>query len=201
MSDMNPPSGSNDPPPPPPPPGGSYPPPPPPPPPGGGYAPPPSYTTAGGGAGYSVAPGIERAGFGNRLVALIIDSILLGIVTSIFTVGHPFTTGANGISALLAFAYYGYFEGGPAGQTIGKKVMNIRVVRVADGGELGWGTALLRHLCRYLSAFACGIGFLWMLWDKDKMTWHDKLSQTLVVPTSVAPVAADAFGKPPRTSA
>jgi uncharacterized RDD family membrane protein YckC len=145
-----------------------------------------------------VAPGIERATFGARFVAGLIDGILLGIVGSIFTVGHPLSPLGNGLSALIGFAYFGFFEGGPAGQTVGKKVMNIRVVRVADGGELGWGTALLRHLCYYLSAFVCLLGFLWMLWDKDKMTWHDKLSQTLVVPTSAAPVPEGAFGKPPK---
>jgi uncharacterized RDD family membrane protein YckC len=77
--------------------------------------------------------------------------------------------------------------------------MNIRVVRVDDGGALGWGTALLRNLCRYVSAIPCFLGFFWMLWDKDKMTWHDKLSSTLVIPTSVLAPPPDSFGRPPST--
>ncbi|MDQ2826266.1 MAG: CbtB-domain containing protein, partial [Actinomycetota bacterium] len=44
---------------------------------------------------------------------------------------------------------------------------------------LGWSTALLRHLYSYVSALALGIGYLWMLWDPEKQTWHDKWSSTL----------------------
>jgi uncharacterized RDD family membrane protein YckC len=142
-----------------------------------------------------VAPGIERASFGTRFVSWLLDAIILGIAGGILR--GVFGLFGQLLGLVLGLAYYGYFEGGPAGQTIGKKVMNIRVVRVDNGGELGWGPALIRYVCRILSAIPCALGYFWMLWDKDKMTWHDKLSQTLVVPTSVAPVAADAFGKPP----
>jgi uncharacterized RDD family membrane protein YckC len=155
---------------------------------------------------------VTRAGFGERLIATIIDGILLAIVKSIFFGGLHRATGVSapgfhlafgynlfGAESILDFAYFAYFEGGLAGQTIGKKIMNIRVVRVADGGALGWGTALLRNLCRYVSAIPCFLGFFWMLWDKDKMTWHDKLSSTLVIPTSVLAPPPDSFGRPPST--
>lgn len=140
-----------------------------------------------------------RSGFGERFVAWLIDAILVGIVNAVF---YGLFRGAGyGLSTIIGFAYYGFFEGGPAGQTIGKRVMNIRVVRAdGSGRELGWATALVRHLCRILSAIPCGLGYFWMLWDKDKMTWHDKLSQTVVVPTSAYPVPDNAFGKAPGTS-
>ena len=78
-------------------------------------------------------------------------------------------------------------------------MLDIRVVRLADGGPLGWSTALLRHLCSYLSAIPCGLGYFWMLWDPEKMTWHDKLSATVVAPASAWPPPPDSFGKPPAS--
>lgn len=140
-----------------------------------------------------------RAGFGERFVAWLIDAILVGVVNFVFYT--LFSTPGQALSTIVDFAYFGFFEGGPAGQTVGKRVMNIRVIR-ADGSnvELGWGTALVRNLCRILSAIPCFLGFFWMLWDKDRMTWHDKLTQTVVVPTAVYPPAPDAFGKAPGSS-
>jgi uncharacterized RDD family membrane protein YckC len=132
-------------------------------------------------------------------VAWLIDAILLGIVNGVLF--GLFKGPGYGLSTIIDFAYYGFFEGGPAGQTLGKRIMNIRVVRAdGSGAELGWATALVRNVCRLLSGLACLLGYLWMLWDKDQMTWHDKLSQTVVVPTSAFPVAADAFGKAPGSS-
>lgn len=187
MSDVPPPDEGQVP--PPPPPSTAYPPP-------GTASVPPAYPPPGG-----ELPG-PRAGFGERFVAALIDGILMGIVSSILggiIVGS--IQGAQGFSALLGFAYYGFMEGGPAGQTIGKRVMSIRVVRAdGSGQELGWATALVRNLCRYLSAIPCLLGYFWMLWDKDKMTWHDKLSQTVVVPTSAYPPPTDGFARPPGST-
>lgn len=141
-----------------------------------------------------------RAGFGPRFVSWLIDAILVNIVSRVLleVMGAP----GFALGIILDFAYFGFFEGGPAGQTVGKRVANVRVMR-ADGSaeELGWSLALVRNLCRILSSIPCGLGYFWMLWDKDKMTWHDKLSQTIVVPTSAFPVAPDAFGKAPGSTA
>lgn len=172
-----------------------YPPPPPPPPPppsqpGGFPGPPPGGSSSG--------PSGPRAGFWIRFAAALIDGIILGIVNGIISLILGQVVGYL-IGIVLSFGYFGYFEGGPSGQTIGKKVLDIRVVRAADGGALGWGTALLRHLCSYLSAIACGLGYFWMLWDKEKETWHDKLSHTLVVPGQDWPAPPDSFGKPPAS--
>lgn len=130
------------------------------------------------------------------MAAAVLDAILLGIVNAIVRalVGEGLSLA---IGFATAFAYHGFFEGGPSGQTVGKKVLDIRVVRSIDGGPLGWGTALLRHLASFLSALPCGLGYLWMLWDPEKQTWHDKLSSTVVVPAAAWPPPPDSFGKPP----
>jgi uncharacterized RDD family membrane protein YckC len=204
-------------------------PPSPPPPPGGPGAPPseppgqqqwsgqPGYQQTGpygyqpyqGGDVYQRGPSGPRATFGQRLVAAIIDglivavplwvvSLLLGasVTLDIDVTETGEVTGTDvGVGAgLVAFyilvsivvtvGYFGYFEGGASGQTIGKRAMGIRVLR-SDGGPLGWGLAIGRFFARYLSAAIC---YIWMLWDREKQTWHDKICNTFVVPTSAYPI-------------
>ena len=143
---------------------------------------PPPAATGGGPSG-------PRAGFFQRFAALLIDGILLGIVTGILwaLLGR---TAAYGINLLIGLVYFAYFEGSPAGQTIGKRALGIRVIDYRTGGPLGFGKALGRYLGRILSQIPCLLGYFWMLWDREKQTWHDKLAGTVVVPTSAYPVSA-----------
>jgi uncharacterized RDD family membrane protein YckC len=139
--------------------------------------------------GYAAAgPSGPRANFGQRLIALIVDAIILGIVGAIVQALFAQNL-ASLIQLLLGLAYYVYLEGSPSGQTVGKKLLNIRVVDFNTGGSIDYGRAAIRYVARYLSGIACGLGYLWMLWDKEKQTWHDKLSTTVVVPTSAYPVS------------
>jgi uncharacterized RDD family membrane protein YckC len=39
-------------------------------------------------------------------------------------------------------------------------------------------------MVRFWSAFFFYIGYLWMLWDREKQTWHDKVARSVVVPVS-----------------
>jgi uncharacterized RDD family membrane protein YckC len=131
-------------------------------------------------------PSGPRASFGRRLVAAIIDGILLGIVAAIFyafsrTLGYV-------VQILLTVAYLTYFEGSASGQTVGKKAMGIRVIDFRSGGSIGYGRAFIRWIGRYVSAIACLLGYFWMLWDKEKQTWHDKFANDVVVPESAYPV-------------
>ncbi len=128
-----------------------------------------------------------RASFGLRLVAAIIDGLLLGVVG--FVLGRAGAAG-SGLSLLVGLAYVAYLEGGPSGQTVGKKLMNIRVIDAETGGAIGYGRAILRYFAKFLSAIPCLLGYFWMLWDSNKQTWHDKIAADVVVPTSAYPVEA-----------
>ncbi len=66
------------------------------------------------------------------------------------------------------------------GQTLGMRAWRLRVVR-EDGEGLGFRDALVRYLCAILSLAALGLGFLWVFIDRDKLTWHDRLSKTRLV--------------------
>jgi uncharacterized RDD family membrane protein YckC len=135
-------------------------------------APPPSYDAPGS------SGGSERASFGQRLVAVIIDGIIVGIP---FYVLFLVAKGAGyALGLVLSVAYTVYFEGGESGQTIGKKVMNIRVSDAHSGGAIGYSKAFIRWVGKIVSGIPCYLGYLWMLWDKDKQTWHDKIASTYV---------------------
>ena len=90
---------------------------------------------------------------------------------------------ALGLAALVGvLLYHGKLEGGPSGQTIGKKALGIRVVDAATGGPIGTGRAIGRFLfASIISGSICYLGYLWNLWDSRKQTWHDKIMSTVVV--------------------
>jgi uncharacterized RDD family membrane protein YckC len=125
-------------------------------------------------------PSGPRATFFERFVAYLIDVILLGIVNYVLgaIVDYP---AASVLSIAVGVGYFGTQEGGPSGQTLGKRVMNIKVERTG-GGELGFGGAVLRYVGRIASAIVCLLGYFWMLWDPERQTWHDKIAGTYVVP-------------------
>ena len=89
---------------------------------------------------------------------------------------------------VLIIAYLTYLEGSASGQTVGKKAMGIRVVDFQTGGPIGYPRAFIRWIGRYVSAIACLLGYFWMLWDREKQTWHDKFANDVVVPESAYPV-------------
>jgi uncharacterized RDD family membrane protein YckC len=129
-----------------------------------------------------------RASFGERLLAWIIDLVIIGVVQGILF--GVLKTAGTGLGGLVGLAYIIYLEGSPSGQTVGKKVMNIRIVDAENGGPIGYGRAILRYIGKIVSGIPCGLGYFWMLWDPNKQTWHDKIANTVVVPTSAYPVAA-----------
>jgi uncharacterized RDD family membrane protein YckC len=134
-----------------------------------------------------------RANFGQRLVAWLIDSIIYAVVFFVLfaiaaAISETLAIVVYVIGLIGVLVYYGYFEGSPSGQTPGKKVMKIRVIDFNSGGPIGFGRALVRWVARLVSSLPCYLGYLWMLWDREKQTWHDKLSTSVVVPESAYPV-------------
>jgi uncharacterized RDD family membrane protein YckC len=121
-----------------------------------------------------------------RFGSALIDGILLGIVDGILFA--LLKTPGYLIGILVGLAYFTYFEGGPTGQTIGKRAVGIRVYDFTQGGPIGYPRAIGRYFARWLSAIPCFLGYFWMLWDKEKQTWHDKLVSDVVVPVSAYPV-------------
>ncbi|MEC7641049.1 MAG: RDD family protein [Nitrospinota bacterium] len=85
------------------------------------------------------------------------------------------------VLTLLWTFYFVYFIGS-AGQTLGKKLMRIKVVPAAeDNVEMDYKTAFNRFLGLTVSASALFIGFIWALFNDKRQTWHDLMANTIVI--------------------
>jgi uncharacterized RDD family membrane protein YckC len=147
------------------------------------------------------APGVRFAGHGARLIAYIIDAIIVGVVlTVLFIVITVFAVGAAAsggddaaaaaaiggfgiaflIAIVLTIAYFPYFWW-KGGATPGMRLFRLRVVRDSDGGPISGGQALLRLLGYWVNQVALYIGFAWILVDKRRRGWHDLIAGTVVI--------------------
>lgn len=126
-----------------------------------------------------------RAGFWRRFGGLILDGVLLAIISVIL---QAILKGAgSALSLVVGLAYFTLFVGSARGQTPGMSAMGIRVISFDGSGSIGYGRAFIRWIGGYLSAIVFFLGFFWMLWDKEKQCWHDKLASDVVVPVSAYP--------------
>lgn len=115
----------------------------------------------------------------SRLGALIIDSIILGAVAGAGFLGTRHGAGA-GLGFFIGIAYQWFFLTQNNGQTLGKMLMGIRVIK-RNGAPLQATDAILRYLGYYLNSAILMLGWLWASWDEDRQGWHDKLAGTIVV--------------------
>jgi len=128
-----------------------------------------------------------KAGFWIRVVAFIIDSIIVGVVNAIIAaILSSSTSGRTGIQTLLGIIYFTYFWSASSpwpGQTIGDKVLNLRVIRT-DGSDLTIVQALIRYVGLFVSFLVIFIGVIWVAFDPNKQGWADKIAGTYVIKTS-----------------
>jgi uncharacterized RDD family membrane protein YckC len=121
-----------------------------------------------------------RATFLDRLVAFVLDVILVAIVNGWLTSGYFFFgRGPDNPYVAMLFLYHVAFWAWK-GTTLGGIICNIRMVRTT-GEEPRFIDALVRALSAIFSVAALFIGCLWMLTDPEKQMWHDKFAGTYVV--------------------
>jgi uncharacterized RDD family membrane protein YckC len=151
------------------------------------------------------------ADWGPRLAATLIDAVmwfivsfLIGIVIGVAAGVGTVATGAEGVATagsvlnlLISFGLYAAYTGflmvrpGPTnGQTLGKQLLGIRVVRT-DGRPVTLGTVAVRHwLMKYLVFGIIAVitlylvtllNYLWPLWDDQNRALHDMAASTRVV--------------------
>jgi uncharacterized RDD family membrane protein YckC len=160
---------------------------------------PPAFAAAG-------PPREALAGFWRRLVSAFLDWLLVGIAAAaigdLFGVEGPSPPSADGDGVqfgpfiLVELAYFTYFHATSAGQSIGNKILGIRVLDADTGRSLPYARAFARALMSNLSALAFFLGYFWMLWEPRKRTWHDMVAESLVVRTTFYPPGE--FGRPAR---
>ena len=158
--------------------------------------------------------GVPLADYGSRLLAHLIDTVLLGVLSAIvfvpsffLIVSHaPFADEADP-NPLTVLGFIFLIEAGflvfvlalwylyavewmhRSGQTLGKRIMNIRVVPLDPRLRLTRLTAFKRYAAEFLPSilvpFYTLIDDLWPLWDRPfQQALHDKAAQTVVVKVS-----------------
>lgn len=141
----------------------------------------------------TTATSADYGGFWIRVLAFILDAIVLGVITSaaapLFGAGPVINTGpgqfgvnygSNAIGTLIGLLYMvGFWS--LRGQTPGMIPFNLRVVRASDGSRPDWVISLLRYVGLIISFVVIFIGVIWVAFDGRKQGWHDKIAGTLVI--------------------
>ncbi len=130
------------------------------------------------------------AGLFRRMAAIVYDSLLLVAVLVVAALPFVIITGGGRQGLLVHRLFQIYLLGVSfvflawfwihGGQTLGMRAWRLQVRRT-DGGTLGWRDAALRFFSAMLSWLCFGLGFLWILIDKDSLAWHDRCSGTRLI--------------------
>lgn len=123
----------------------------------------------------------KPANFFARAAALVVDAIILFVGLEVFAMFFR-NLGTLEFYAFVTIIILGYFLGMETASiqgTIGKVLFRLKV-SAKSGDRLSVGVAMLRLVCKVLSAGILGIGFLMPFWDAGKLALHDKLSGTVV---------------------
>jgi uncharacterized RDD family membrane protein YckC len=141
-----------------------------------------------------------KAGFLARFLAFLIDGIMLSIISWLLSlllapfVGAADATNSNMLALIaggiglviivilffLQFIYFGYLWS-KSGQSLGMKVVHIKVLRRDGAGLSFWRGGFRGTLGYWISGLIFGLGFIWAAFDGRKEAWHDKLFDTTVV--------------------
>ena len=122
---------------------------------------------------------LPRASFWERMGAGFLDMIVVGILISLMPRFLYHVIDGPPLVMLVALAYFAGMWAWK-GTTVGGTVLNLRVVRL-DDKPVTFAVALVCGLAAVLSVMVLFLGFLWMIWDSNKQTWHDKIAGTVVV--------------------
>ena len=135
---------------------------------------------------------MQSAGFLKRILALVYDSLLIAAIVLVLSLLLVFVNGGYPESGsfvsftqffILVFAgpiFYSYFWIANKGQTTGMQAWKIKLVTM-DETELNIKQTMLRCLISTIS-FACfGMGYLWILTDKNRLSWSDIATNTKII--------------------
>jgi len=125
-----------------------------------------------------------------RFGAILYDSLL--VLALLFLVTIPFIAVRGGepveaddnllyqlCTGLVVFLFFvGFWS--RSGCTLGMQSWGLQL-ETPNGGKPTLATASVRFFAAILSWAPAGLGFLWQLWDKDKLAWHDRISGTRLV--------------------
>lgn len=125
-------------------------------------------------------------------MAMIYDSFLLIALFALVSVPIVMQVGEQAINhnllirglyrlvlLLSAFLFFGWFWT-HGGQTLGMRAWRLQTIQ-DNGTSMTWGSAAKRFLAALVSWGCVGLGFLWVLVDREKLAWHDRWTGTRVI--------------------
>ncbi len=125
-----------------------------------------------------------------RIGAMMYDALLVVALLWLATIpfiafrgGEAVEIGANALYRIvLVLVIYGFFVGFwvRSGRTLGMQSWRLQL-ETSDGEKPGLAACTIRFFAALLSWVPAGLGFWWQLWDKERLTWHDRLSGTRIV--------------------
>jgi uncharacterized RDD family membrane protein YckC len=106
------------------------------------------------------------------IVALILGDIAsaLGVLVSLV-----------GYLGVLGYYILQLIKQGNTGQTIGKKIIGLKVIKEDTQQPIGGGMSVVRQLAHFIDSAICMIGYLFPLFDAKKQTLADKIMGTVVL--------------------
>lgn len=127
---------------------------------------------------------VHYAGFWRRSAATMIDFMLWTLTISIILgpayANNDFISveGFIGDSAglIVTVFLWVHLMGTP-----GKLLLDCQVVDASTGKHISYKQAFIRGMSYYISALPLMLGFWWIIWDKRKQGFHDKLANTVVI--------------------
>ncbi len=133
---------------------------------------------------------MKNTGLLRRIGAMMYDTLLVVALLWLATIpfiamrgGEAVEIGENAIYRItLVVVVYGFFVGFwvRSGRTLGMQSWRLQL-ETNDGEKPTLTACTIRFLAALLSWAPAGLGFWWQLWDRDHLTWHDRLSGTRIV--------------------
>ena len=123
---------------------------------------------------------MNQASLVGRLIALIIDWIVLFVIGGLASALLGDEILGNGVGFIVGILNNSYFWTQNNGQTPAKSLMGVRVVKT-NGQGLSWLDAIVRYVGYYINTALLLIGWIWAIFDGKNQGFHDKLAGTVVV--------------------
>ncbi len=125
-------------------------------------------------AGQAAAP---LGGFWRRFLAYVLDGVIASIAGEIVGLAlHDVFVGSLIVTVVYWIGTVGAWQ-----QTLGMRILGLRVVPSTERVRVSWADSLVRYLMMIVGGLCFGLGFLWAAWDPQRQTWHDHVAKTLVV--------------------
>jgi uncharacterized RDD family membrane protein YckC len=143
-----------------------------------------------GGQGNPFGAPRNYANWGQRALGWLVDfgpAVLLYALVAIVGFASNWGAIASLLSLVVFLGWIGWcvfnrwIQQGNTGQSMGKRVAKIKLVREDNGQPIGAGLAFLRDLAHFVDNVLCYVGWLWPLWDDKSQTLSDKIVGTVVV--------------------